>query len=239
MEGSGYQVDAKVMVTGVGPGEVREINEDGTYEVQIDGNGIQSEVPETSLTPSVASETPQDPPEGTKVTEPPSVFEDLGRAYARSTEDRRETFPILPGRFNGNLAMRARPIDPQKRKKKVRRIAKTGITDEAEARYAAEIIAEACETILVRLNDGTDPIPAHEVPQSGLGEEPVRFEQRLGKVVPSLGEILNGDESPAAIVRLLFKNLDALDGFYVELDQWLKEASPTEEDEEGEETRPS
>lgn len=177
--------------------------------------------------------------EETIVSEPPSVFEQLGRDYAQATGDRRETFAILPGRFHGNLAMRAKPVDPTKRKKKVRRIAKTGITDEAEARYAAEIIADACECILVRLADGEDPVPAHEVPNAGLGGEPVRFDQRLGKVVPSLGEILTGDESPAAIVRLLFKNLDALDAFYGELDQWLKEASPTEDDEEGEGQRPS
>ena len=175
----------------------------------------------------------------TVISEPLSVFEQLGRDYAAASEDRRETFAILPGRFRSSLFMRARPVDPQKRKKKVRRISKTGITDEAEARYAAEIIADACDCIMVRLKDGDDPIPAHEVPKAGLGEDPVRFDQRLGKVVPSLGEILQGSEPPAAIVRLLFKNTDALDGFYVELDQWLKEASPTEEDEEGQDQRPS
>lgn len=175
--------------------------------------------------------------EETVVAEPPSVFEQLGKDYSAAREDRREDFPILPGRFHGNLVMRAKPVDPIKRKKKVRRIAKTGINDEVEARYAAEIIAEACDCILVRLGDGEDPVPAHLVPDSGLGDEPVRFDHRLGKVVPPLGEILTGSESPAAIVRLLFKgNLDALDAFYVELDQWLKEASPTEggDEEDGE-----
>ena len=170
----------------------------------------------------------------TTVSEPESVFEQLGRDFERATEDRREVFPILPGRFHGNLAMRARPVDASARKKKVRRMMKRGgITEEAEAQYAATLIAEACESILVRLKDGEDYVEAHTVSES-LGTDPVRFDQRLGSVVPPLGKILTGNEQPATIVRLLFKNMEALDGFYVELDQWLKEATPgDEEDEEG------
>jgi len=219
----------------------------GTVAVEADETGyftisVEGEEPRRVTADNLRRyEAPRELEE-TAVAEPPSVFEQLGKDYSTAREDRRETFPILPGRFHGNLLMRAKPVDPIKRKKKVRRIAKTGINDEVEARYAAEIIAEACDCILVRMGDGEDPMPAHLVPDSGLGDEPVRFDQRLGKVVPPLGEILTGSESPAAIVRLLFKgNLDALDAFYVEVDQWLKEASPTEGDEEdGEGTeRPS
>jgi hypothetical protein len=237
MEGSEiFEVGQQVTVLPegkVGTIEV-EADETGYYTIEVDGEPLRSQA--ENLRPY---EAPREDETETAVSEPPSVFEQLGKDYSAAREDRRETFAILPGRFHGNLAMRARPVDPTKRKKKVRRIAKTGITDEAEARYAAEIIADACECILVRLKDGEDPVPAHEVPNAGLGEDPVRFDQRLGKVVPSLGEILTGGESAAAIVRLLFKNLDALDAFYVELDQWLKEASPTEDDEEGEGERPS
>lgn len=227
-----------VVVSGQGNGTIDRLDDEaGWYIVELE-NGTPYRAAESSLTPRV---TPSDVEPGTTaVSEPPSVFEDLGRAYERSTADRREVFPILPGRFKGNLAMRAMPVDSAIRKKKVRRIAKSGITDETEARYAAEIIADACETILVRMADGEDYVPANEVPDSGLGAEPVRFDQRLGQVVPTLGKILNGSESPAAVVRLLFKNIDALDSFYVEIDQWLKEASPTEEgEEEGEVERPS
>jgi hypothetical protein len=242
MEGSHiFEPGQEVFAEGFGTGKISEIHADGVEETVYtiapdDGGEPWRGVPEAAI--KAVAEEPREGEQETKIAEPPSVFEELGRNFAEVTEDRREIFPILPGRFHGNLSMRARPVDPTKRKKKVRRIAKTGITDEAEARYAAEIIAEACDTILVRLKDGEDPIPAHEIPNSGLGDEPVRFDQRLGKVVPSLGEILTGSESPAAIVRLLFKgNLDALDGFYVELDQWLKEASPTEaDDEDGDES---
>jgi hypothetical protein len=242
MEGSavfevGQAVEVDESVGSIEPGgQVGTItdgpDESGYFTVSIEG--------QAPVRASAEQLSPYEPPregvEETAVAEPPSVFDQLGRDYASATEDRRETFAILPGRFHGNLFMRAKPVDPIKRKKKVRRIAKTGISDEAEARFAAELIAESCECILVRLGDGEDPIPANEVPNSGLGDEPVRFDQRLGKVVPPLGEILTGNESPAAIVRLLFKNMDALDGFFVELDQWLKESSPTEggdEDEDG------
>lgn len=243
MEGSGFAIGDHVFVKDLGPGTVSDFDHDAKiYQVDPDIGGEPWEgQPESALTPHVMHEdlALREGEEETVVSEPPSVFEQLGRDYAAKREDRREDFAILPGRFHGNLSMRAKPVDPTKRKKKVRRIAKTGITDESEARYASEIIAEACDCILVRLKDGEDPVPAHLVPNAGLGEEPVRFDHRLGKVVPSLGEILTGDESAASIVRLLFSNMDALDGFYVELDQWLKEASPTEDDEEGEGQRPS
>jgi hypothetical protein len=234
--GPTFDAGDRVVVTDKGPGIVAGPDAaDGFYLINLDGDPQGAEPWRAPAAALVLEEPPREGEEETAVAEPPSVFEQLGRDYAGATEDRREVFPILPGRFHGNLLMRARPVDPTKRKKKVRRIAKTGITDEAEARYAAEIIADACDCILVRLGDGEDPVPAHEVPNAGLGEEPVRFDSRLGLVVPSLGEILTGDESPASRVRLLFKNMDALDAFYVELDQWLKESSPTEEAEDGEE----
>lgn len=179
-------------------------------------------------------EPPQEPREAdeTVISEPSSVFETLGRQYAQSTEDRRETFPLLPGRFHGNLAVRVRPVDPSERKKKVRRLMKRGgITDEAEIQYAATLIAEATESILVRMQDGADYVEAHTISPE-LGDEPVRFDKRLGIVIPPLGQLLTGSESPATIVRLLFKNVDALDAFYVELDQWLKEATPADDEDE-------
>lgn len=239
MESEVFEVGQPVTFEGNLGTITEEADADGLYKLDVPGRGL-CVASAAHLSPAEAGGPPEAPEaEGTALSEPPSVFEQLGSDYAAASEDRRETFALLPGRFHGNLSIRVRPVDPVKRKKKVRRISKTGITDEAEARYAAEIIAEACDCILVRLEDGEDPVPAHEVPGAGLGEDPVRFDQRLGKVIPSLGEILTGGESPAAIVRLLFKNLDALDGFYAELDAWLKEASPTEGDEDGEDIRPS
>src|SRR4249919_697118 len=171
MEGSEvFEVGQAVEVDGQVGTVATEADETGHYTVSIEG-----EEPIRATADRIrAHEAPREGEGETAVSEPPSVFEQLGRDYAANREDRREVFPILPGRFHGNLAMRARPVDPTKRKKKVRRIAKTGITDEAEARYAAEIIADACDCILVRLNDGEDPVPAHEVPNAGLGDEPVR-----------------------------------------------------------------
>jgi hypothetical protein len=226
-----------VLVEGQGPGTISDIGDDGFYVIDLASGDTFT----ASLAQLTKVEAAREDPEDSAITEPPSVFEELGKAYDGATEDRRETFPILPGRFKGNLAMRARPVDSAKRKKKVRRMMKRGgITDEAEAQYAASLIADACDSILVRLNEGEDYKDAHTISEE-LGTDPVRFDQRLGKVIPPLGRILTGNEQPATIVRLLFKNMEALDGFYVELDQWLKEASPTESDEDDGEadTRPS
>jgi hypothetical protein len=236
---------------GVGTGPISSVEpgEDGIfYIVDIEEGTGSAKGPwrafEDTLTLAPQPETPVDAAEGDEVPlvdEPASVFEELGEEYEQSTEDRREVFPILPGRFKGKLAVRVRPVDSSKRKKKVRRMVKRGgITDEAEAQYAATLIAEACETILVRFKDGEDYQEPHRV-SAELGDEPVRFDQRLGVIVPSLGKTLQGNEPPATIVRLLFKNLDALDAFYTELDLWLKEALPSEgdDDEEGDEERPT
>lgn len=184
---------------------------------------------------------PQEPasPEESLISEPPSVFETLGAQYAQKTEDRREVFPILPGRFGGNLAMRAKPIDPAKRKKAIRKLQKQGGTQEAELQHAASIIAQSCEAILVRMEDGGDYVEAQTVPNSGLGVEPVRFDARLGQVVPPLGEVLTGTESEGTIVRLLFKNPNALDLFAGEINLWLNESSPSDEDDEEAPERPT
>lgn len=242
-QGPSFDPGDRVVVSEKGPGTVAGPDpHDGFYLINLDGDPEGAEpwrAPAAALTPE---ETPQEPrePEESRISEPPSVFEDLGRQYVQSTEDRRETFPLLPGRFHGNLAVRVRPVDPAKRKKKVRKLMRRGgISDEREVQYAADLIAEATECIMVRLGDDEDYTPAHLVPNSGLGDEPVRFDQRLGKVIPPLGELLTGGESPATIVRLLFKNVDALDGFYVELDQWLKEATPEDDDDEDSAERPT
>lgn len=223
----------KGMIPAINPTDPADENftvEGYWYTVQPESGGSPYRAPEFNLT---ACETPQEPRESdeTVISDPPTVFEDLGRAYEQATEDRRETFPILAGRFKGRLAMIARPVDAAKRKKKVRRLAKRGITDESEAQYAATVIAEACECIVVRVKDGEEYVPAHTLSDE-LGADPVRFDQRLGLVVPPLGKLLTGNEQPATIVRLLFRNMDALDAFYTELDLWLKEAIVGEDDEE-------
>lgn len=227
----------RVVVADRGAGTVREPDEkDDFYLVDLDGD-VDGDAPyRASVAALSAEETPQEPrqEEETVVSEPPSIFEQLGEQYAEVSADRREVMQILPGRFNGNLAIRVRPVDPKKRKKRVRRIAKRGINDEIEANYAASIIAEATEAVLVRMADGEDYIEAQQVPNAGLGEDPVRFDQRLGKVVPKLGEVLTGSETDTGIVRLLFRNIEALESFYLDLDLWLKEAAPSEDDDEDE-----
>lgn len=232
-----FEPGQPVSVADVGDGVIRNQDPDneGFFIVDLEkepeeGAGTVYRAAVASLT-AITTEAEEEPEEEPESAEAASVFEELGQDYAEATEERRETFPLLPGRFKGRLMVKVKPVDPEVRKKKVRRIAKRGISTETEARYAAELIALATEEILVQLKDGGEHLPAHEISPE-LGPEPVRFDHRLGKVIPTLGTLLDGTQSEATIVRLLFKNLDALEGFFSDLDRWLKEETPSEDDED-------
>lgn len=168
--------------------------------------------------------------DGGYLAEPESVFDELGELQAEARRDDTKVLELLPGRFKGRLAVRVKRIDPKKRRKKAKKIAKRGITDEAELQYAAEIVAEATDAILYRPKDDDALVEAQTLSES-LGTEPVRFDQRLGKMLKMEG-VLSGTESAATIVRLVFKNPEALDAFYAELDLWLREAAPDDDDED-------
>lgn len=174
------------------------------------------------------------------VAEPASVFDELGEMQADARKDDTRVLDLIPGRFRGRLAVRVRRIDPKKRKKKVRKLAKRGVTDEAELQYAAEVIAEATDAILYRPKDGDKLVEAQTI-SAELGDAPVKWDQRLGKML-KMDDVLSGTESEAMMVRLVFKNQEALDAFYTELELWLREAAPVDEDDEeerGERGRPT
>lgn len=185
-----------------------------------------------------ASEVVEGVPEGSILAEPPSVFDELGAMQAEARKDDTKVFELIPGRFRGRLAVRCHRLDPKKRKKKVRKLAKRGVTDEVELQYAAEIIAEATDAILYRAKDSDELVEAQTLSET-LGDTPIKWESRLGLMVPPLGAVLSGGESEATVVRLLFKNPEALDAFYQELDVWLREAAPSDDDEEDGDNRPT
>jgi len=178
---------------------------------------------------------PQEPPEDTILSEPASVFDDLAELQHGQRKDDTKVIDLIPGRFRGKLAVRVKRIDPKKRKKKVRKAMKRGVTDEAEIQYAAELIAEATDAILYR-PDGSDDLIEPQTLTAEFGDEPVRWDQRLGKMLKM--DTLTGKESEAAIVRLVFRNPEALDAFFQELDLWLKEAIPDDDDEDEERENP-
>jgi hypothetical protein len=167
---------------------------------------------------------------GSIAAQPVPVLDRLREQYATATEDRRLELTIVPGRFDGNLAALYGPVDWKRIRRKVKRAAKAGFTEEAELDYAASLIVEACETILVRPEGGGDFVPLHSQVEAWRGGEPVRYDTRLCQ---ALG--IEGVTNPTAICRLVFKNPSALNDHFVGLDQWIKEAAPDEdgEDDEG------
>lgn len=173
--------------------------------------------------------TPAEPQEPTSV-EPPSVFERLQEQYAQASAERRTTIPIVPGRFSGNLAARYKPVDWEQIRKRIRRAAKGGMTEEDELNYGAAVIAEACETILIRLEDGGPLVPMHKAYSKWRDGEPVCFDERLCE---ALGVEINPGYNAAAICRLVFKNPAALNDHFADLDAWLKEAVPDDDEGDG------
>jgi hypothetical protein len=168
---------------------------------------------------------------------PPPVFERLQKAYEEAGVDRRTTLPIVPGRFGGNLAARYRPVDWERIRRKIKRAARGGMTEEDELNYGASVIAEACETILIRLEDGAALVPLHRAYSKWRDSDPVRFDERLCEAI---GINYNPGLNAAAVCRLVFKNPQALNDHFAELDAWLKEAvAGDDEDEDGTEERPT
>jgi hypothetical protein len=161
--------------------------------------------------------------------DPLPVIETLREQYAKASEDRRETIPITPGRFNSLLGARYRPVDYGERRKRLRRLGRGGITDESELQYQAAIIAEACESIMLRPEPGADYVEAHTLVSGWKDGPPVRYDARLCEL---LKIELHGGERGPTIARLVFKNPSALEDHFVNLDAWMKEAMASEGDEE-------
>lgn len=160
---------------------------------------------------------------------PPAVFDTLREQYNEVSADRRTTISIVPGRFSGNLAARYMPVDWKEIRKKAKRAARGGMTEEDELNYGASVIAAACETILIRMEDGAPMIPLNEAYEK-FGSELVRYDARLAEAI-GIPDVEAGKTPQTAVVRLLFKNPAALNDHFAELDAWLKEATPSEDDE--------
>lgn len=162
---------------------------------------------------------------------PSPVIDRLRRQYATYDADsRRKTFDIVPGRYEGNLAFRAAPIDFEELQKKTVRAQRKGANPQAEMNFCAGVIAEACETILVRNEEG-DMVPLAEEVKEFDSTDPVRFDTRLAQ---ALGLPDGHSGSEVAICRLVFRNKQALTATFRELLAWLGEETPDDEDEDAE-----
>lgn len=184
--------------------------------------------------PGKASSDPTDPPaEDTAPGSPdglapPRVLDRLREQYESAGEDRQITIPIAAGRFDGNLVARYRTIPWTDTRKRARRAQKSGLSEESELNFAAGQLAKACETILIRLEDGGDFVPLNTIPGTDFGEMPIRYDDRLCQ---ALG-IDPVPASPTAICRMVFRNPHALNDHYLEFEQFIKEASEGDEDDE-------
>lgn len=169
--------------------------------------------------------------------EPSSIFEDLREAYAEATDERRITIPIVPGRYHGNLAARYRPGPWSDYRKRAERVMRKGGGEEAELRFASQTMAQCVETILYRPADSAELIPMAEASPEWRGGPPVRYDERL-LMVATTG-IQHPPRNDWEIVRALFRNEAALTDHFVTLDAWLKEAIPSDDEDEDDRVRPT
>lgn len=185
---------------------------------------------------------------------PPPVWERLRQSQQEVRADRRETFPILPARFDGNLEVRVMPIDPAARRKAARRLRRANggrWSSDTDLEMQAWVIAAATETILIRPEGGFDFAalktgheedtegfaPLHETYEPWVEGGPVRFDERLCQVLGVEGVEGNRPEN----VRLIFQNPEAMTELYTLVDFWLKETADfgDEEGEDDDEVRPT
>jgi len=185
--------------------------------------GAAVSAPETNGAPEQA------PPEPIGAAAPwPPVAQRLRAAYTlHASAERTKTVSIVPGRYHGELAFRARPIAYEDWRKEAERAQRRGVDNaEAETAFAAKVICHSCETILVA--DEGELRPAAEVVEEFAGTGPVRFDARLCQLlgiepVPS---------SEYAICRLVFSNKQAMQIVLRELLQFFAEETAGDEEED-------
>lgn len=176
---------------------------------------------ENTESPATAPEPPQETTGGTL---PPSVLETLRKAAQSGGESRRKTLLILPGRFNSALAARYMPADWDAIRKEAKRRNRRG--DKDEFGFSAYQVAIACEEILIRPKPGAEFMGLGE----SLGEGPVAYEPRLLEILGLL-EPDDPRPGPGDVVRVLFRNKEALIAHLVELTAWQREEADEDEDE--------
>lgn len=199
------------------------------------------DLPEDDVVPGFDAEGAEDALAGAVADAAPlPVVDRLRRAYqAQNAEERRLTVPIVPGRYGGDLAFRARPIRFEKFRKQAEKAQRRGVASaEAETAFAAKVIAECCETILIE--DQGDLRPLEEVVREFNGTGPVIFDSRLCQLLKiDLGKDSTGaprQVDAPTIVRLVFRNQQAMQGVLRDLLAFFAEETAgdgEDEDEDG------
>lgn len=192
-----------------------------------EGEGvIQTPVSEPLSEPQNGSEAP----EGGE--SPTNVLGRLRAGYAAGQADRRKTLEISPGRYH-DLAAEFKPIDYGLRRKLTRQAGRRGEAGhEADLRINAQLMADACVSMLFRPAPGKDYVQLHTLLDRYKHGDPIRFDERLAEV---LGMELIGGESEGDICRLVFGDPGVFEAHYVLLNGWSLQAFEDDDEEEEDE----
>lgn len=173
----------------------------------------------------------EDTAPGSPAAPPPTNLARLRQQYEEAHEDRRETIPIAPGIYDGNLAARYHPIEWSATRKRLKRAARRGMSEETELNFAAGQLAKACDEILIRVEDGGDYVPLHQTVARWKDGPPVRYDTRLAEAI---GIDIPAGASAAAICRLVFIDPHVLDAHFMQFDAWLRGVIAADDDSDDE-----
>lgn len=187
-----------------------------------------------------AQDAPSEPPSTAEAAEdgdsgtsaPASIEQRLRAAYKEGQGERTKVLALAPGRFNG-LAARFGPIDWDLRRVLIRKAERRGESGpEVDLRINSTLMADACQSMLVRPEPGQDYAELHTQIERFRGGSAIGFDSRLADVI---GMDLIGGESEGDICRLLFGDPGAFESHYLMLNGWSIQAfGDDDEDEEAE-----
>lgn len=196
------------------------------------GASEQPHTPPTAPEPVSAPETAAPAP--SSVNASPSILDRLRKQFAEGEQQRTKVFAIAPGRYS-DMAARYHPLDWDLRRKLSRRYERTGLlNDEANLTFQATLMADACESILIRPAPGKDYVEAHTLPElaSISGGQIIRYDSRLAAILdmhPPEGA------DAATICRLVFGEAGPFELHMQQLSAWSTLVAPDEDDDDEEE----
>jgi hypothetical protein len=149
---------------------------------------------------------------------PTNQLERLKELRRKRGEERRPLDLAIPG-YEDQLIARYRVLDHDKVEKLKRRVRKMvqAQDDDAELKGAMDTIAAACVGMFVRQEDGSLK-PMNECPSDlELGDEPIRYDERLAEVL--------GIDSEGKVRTLIFQMFGEegliIENHFQRIDAWM------------------
>jgi hypothetical protein len=176
---------------------------------------------QVAIEPPTIEDAPA-PPKG----KPSNQFERLKELRRKMGEERPPLELAIPG-YNDELVARYRVLDYDEMERLQRRGGKMAQAQDREAqlKVTMDSIAAACVGMFVRQEDGALK-PMNECPSDlDLGDEPIRYDERLAKVlgIDSQGKV-------RVLIREMFPTELSIIGHLERIDAWMSGVSESDDE---------